>query len=280
MRRRNGALIAQANLHVYKKAEMCVATSLGTAITNFGPPRCQRRSNPGSGTSRRRVRSTVAVFWPVIGSLITSIVGMSIKELLTVLLPHLARVCVERVFHSGTSVRIKAKTTTSEVECPGCGMSSRRKHSHYEWRLSDTAIGTQELLIDLRVHRFFCHNDACAKKTFVEQVPGLTSRYGRRSVVAGEALRAIALGLGGRSSPATNRKTKGLRGLGVCAGRSSLLFGGPQLQVVVQSPGKHHWQGDQSACGDQRPKCLVFKEPIAENGPFPDGQSEADPVRD
>lgn len=107
--------------------------------------------------------------------------------------------CVERVFRSGAGVRIKATTLTREAECPGCGTPSRRKHSHYERRLSDTAIGTQELLIHLRVHRFFCHNDACVKKTFVEQVPGLTSRYGRRSVVAGEALRAIAPALGGRA---------------------------------------------------------------------------------
>jgi transposase len=131
--------------------------------------------------------------------LITNILGVSIKELLTVFFPHLARVCVDRVFRSGASVRIKARTTTDEAECPGCGSRSRRKHSHYERQLSDTAVGSQELLIHLRVHRFFCRNDACGKKTFAEQVPGLTVRYGRRSVVAAEALRAIALALGGRA---------------------------------------------------------------------------------
>jgi hypothetical protein len=110
--------------------------------------------------------------------LITSIGGVSIKELLTVLFPHLARVCVEGVFRSGVSVRIKATTTTIEAECPGCGTSSRRRHSHYERRLSDSAVSGQELLIHLRVHRFLCRNGACGKKTFVEQVPGLTVRYG------------------------------------------------------------------------------------------------------
>jgi hypothetical protein len=40
-----GVLIAQANLYVYEKAAMRVAeaTFLGTAITNFGPPRNARR---------------------------------------------------------------------------------------------------------------------------------------------------------------------------------------------------------------------------------------------
>lgn len=124
---------------------------------------------------------------------------MSIKELVTVLFPHLARVCVDRVTRCGTSVQIKAGTTTREAGCPECGTWSQRRHSHYERRLSDTAVGRQEVLIHLRVHRFQCGNDACAKQTFAEQVPGLTVRYGRRSTGAGEALQAIALALGGRA---------------------------------------------------------------------------------
>ncbi|WP_198679184.1 transposase family protein [Thermomonospora amylolytica] len=82
---------------------------------------------------------------------------------------------------------------------PGCGALSQRRHSHYEQRLSDTAVGNQEVLIHLRVHRFWCPNDACDKKTFAEQVPGLTFRYGRRSITAGEALGDIALALVGRA---------------------------------------------------------------------------------
>jgi transposase len=138
------------------------------------------------------------VFWPVAIWSRRNIDAVLIKELLTVFFPHLARVCVDQVFRAGASVRIRARTTTDEAECPSCGMSSRRRHSHYERRLSHTAVGSQELLIHLRVHRFFCRNTACRKHTFVEQVPGLTVRYGRRSIMAGEALRTIALALGGR----------------------------------------------------------------------------------
>jgi transposase len=72
-------------------------------------------------------------------------------------------------------------------------------HSRYERRLSDGAIGGQETLIHLQVRRFLCRDDACVKKTFTEQVPGLTVRYGRRSIGLGEALRAIALAVGGRA---------------------------------------------------------------------------------
>lgn len=124
---------------------------------------------------------------------------MLIKELVAVLFPHLADVCVEQVFRSGTTVRIRASTGTVEAACPACGTPSRRVHSHYERRLSDTAVGGQEVLLHLRVHRFFCRTSTCAKATFAEQVPGLTVRYGRRSVKAARALQAIALALGGRA---------------------------------------------------------------------------------
>jgi transposase len=78
-------------------------------------------------------------------------------------------------------------------------MPSDRMHSRYERRLSDTAIAGRETLIRLRVRRLFCHNADCGKKTFAEQVPGLTIRYARRTPVLGRVLRAVALALGGRA---------------------------------------------------------------------------------
>jgi hypothetical protein len=47
--------------------------------------------------------------------------------------------------------------------------------------------------------RFFRSNDTCAKATFAEQVPGLTTRYGRRTCGLEGTLQAIALALGGRA---------------------------------------------------------------------------------
>jgi transposase len=72
-------------------------------------------------------------------------------------------------------------------------------HSRYQRRLADTASGAQEVLIDLRARRFFCSNDACAKATFAEQVPGLTVRYGRRTCSLEGVLQAVAMALGGRA---------------------------------------------------------------------------------
>jgi transposase len=72
-------------------------------------------------------------------------------------------------------------------------------------------------MIELTVWRFFCDNDDCPRATFVEQVPGLTARYARRSVPARILALAVAFALGGRA---------GQRLLGVLAmptGRMSLL---------------------------------------------------------
>jgi len=54
-------------------------------------------------------------------------------------------------------------------------------------------------MLHLRVRRFFCGNEACVKKTFAEQVPGLTIRHGRWTNGLRDALRAVALALGGRA---------------------------------------------------------------------------------
>jgi transposase len=96
-------------------------------------------------------------------------------------------------------VHVLAGTCAREAACPGCGLVSRRVHSRYQRKLADTASGGQEVLIFLQVRRFLCGNDACAKATFAEQVPGLTVRYGRRTSSLEGVLQAIAMALGGRA---------------------------------------------------------------------------------
>ena len=90
------------------------------------------------------------------------------------LLPHLAGVVVERAEAAGTLLCIRACARAGAVACPACGGSSRRVHSRYERRLADAAIGERRVMIWLRVRRLFCDGPACAKRTFAEQVPGLT----------------------------------------------------------------------------------------------------------
>jgi hypothetical protein len=94
---------------------------------------------------------------------------------------------------------------------------SQRVHSRYQRRLSDTPSGCQEVLIFLRVRRFACVNQTCKKVTFAEQVPGLTSRYARRTGDLHKVLQAVAFALGGRAGARLSAK------LACPVGRSTLL---------------------------------------------------------
>lgn len=121
-------------------------------------------------------------------------------------MPHLTALGVERVSVKGRSVRLHARVLASEAECPGCSTRSTRVHSRYERSLSDVAVGGQETVIRLRVRRLFCDNAACARKTFAEQVPGVTVPHARRSLLLRGMLEKIALALGGRPGARLTRQ--------------------------------------------------------------------------
>lgn len=132
-------------------------------------------------------------------------------------MPHLAGLRLEQVFSKGLSVRIEATAKTDKAVCPDCGVPSARVHSRYQRRLSDAAVGGRELLIHLRVRRFFCDSSCCARKTFAEQVPGVTVAHARRTPLPRAMLERIALALGGRPGERMARH------LAVSVSRMSLL---------------------------------------------------------
>jgi transposase len=72
-------------------------------------------------------------------------------------------------------------------------------HSRYLRQLDDAAIAGKPTLIRLRVRRFFCDNDQCFRRTFAEQVDGLTTPHTRRTPLLRGMLQAIALALAGRA---------------------------------------------------------------------------------
>ena len=55
------------------------------------------------------------------------------------------------------------------------------------------------MLIELSVRRLFCDHDACDRRTFAEQVEGLTVRYGRRTPLLRSILEQVAVALAGRA---------------------------------------------------------------------------------
>ena len=118
---------------------------------------------------------------------------------LGVLLPHLAGVIVEEVAVAAGLLLVMARARAPEAACTKCGAVSGRVHSRYSRRLADAAIGGRQVVIVLAVRRFFCLAPGCKRKTFAEQVQGLTVRYARKTPLLAGMLGSIAVALAGRA---------------------------------------------------------------------------------
>ena len=148
------------------------------------------------------------------------------------LLPQLAGAVVGRVERVADRVVITASAAGTQASCPRCATAATRVHSRYERRVADAPISGVPVVIELGVRRFFCDHPVCPKRTFAEQIPGLTSRYARRSLGLGRMLAAVGLALAGRAG------ARLAAGLGLLTGRSTLLrmirrLPDPQVGVVA-----------------------------------------------
>jgi transposase len=119
-------------------------------------------------------------------------------EIILALLPHLVGLRLEAVVVRAVGARIDAATRTVRAACGACGTWSTTVHGRYVRRLADVRLGGHEVLVALTVRRFTCVNIGCRRRTFVEQVPGLTRRHARHTDLAASDLQAIAVALGGR----------------------------------------------------------------------------------
>ncbi|MFD5186531.1 ISL3 family transposase [Streptomyces sp. NPDC058372] len=111
---------------------------------------------------------------------------------------HLSSVVVDEVRTDGGGIALTARTVTREAACPDCGTVSGRVHGGYQRRLADLAAAGRQVVIDLLVRRFLCPAAKCPRRTFVEQVDGLTERFARRTPLLRCSLEKIALALAGR----------------------------------------------------------------------------------
>ncbi|MCZ4612106.1 ISL3 family transposase [Streptomyces sp. Lzd4kr] len=115
-------------------------------------------------------------------------------------------------------VRIAACTRELTVACPDCGLVSARVHSRYGRTLADVAVGGRPVVIGLSVRRLFCDGPGCGRRTFAEQVEGLTVRYQRRSPLLQHLVQMAGVLLAGRGG------ARLLQILKVPLSRTSVLF--------------------------------------------------------
>lgn len=96
------------------------------------------------------------------------------------------------------SVTFTARAVTPKAACPDCGTVSDRVHGSYRRRLTDLAVAGRKAVINLLVRRFACSAAGCSRRTFVEQIDGLTERFARRTPALRRTLERVALALAGR----------------------------------------------------------------------------------
>jgi transposase len=133
------------------------------------------------------------------------------------LLPHLAGAVIEGVVAADGLLLVLARARAGRAACPACGTASARVHSRYGRRLADLAIGGRRVVIRLAVRRFFCRSPGCKRKTFAEQVPGLTAPYARKTPPLSRTLQDVAVALAGRAG------SRLAACLGIPASRQALL---------------------------------------------------------
>ena len=121
---------------------------------------------------------------------------MPVTKLLFPLVPG---VVTTKVVRADGVLRIEAQATAAGAQCPDCGRWSMRKHGSYLRFPADLPIGDQPVMIVLRVRRFVCGSTDCGRRTFVEQIEGLTRRSGRWTERLRTVLSVIGLALAGRA---------------------------------------------------------------------------------
>lgn len=106
---------------------------------------------------------------------------------------------VETVQDDGEVIGVGVRCRTAGARCPGCGSWSGRVHGSYLRFPADLPVAGRQVMLRLRVRRFTCQDASCGRRTFVEQVAGLTRRYSQRTERLRSVLAEVGLALAGRA---------------------------------------------------------------------------------
>ncbi|MCX4967105.1 ISL3 family transposase [Streptomyces sp. NBC_00654] len=123
-------------------------------------------------------------------------ISFRLEELL---FPSIADVAVLSVDVTIAIVRVDVRCTATGASCPGCGAWSAKVHGSYLRFPDDVPSAGRSVILQLRVRRFTCGNVECERRTFVEQIPGLTRRNGQRTERLRSTLTSIGLALAGQA---------------------------------------------------------------------------------
>jgi transposase len=89
-------------------------------------------------------------------------------------------------------VWLNAVSTSRSAVCPYCQTRSQKRHSVYVRKPQALPCSDTSIQLVLSVHRYFCHNPSCARKTFAERIPDTADFYARRTIHLEALLKRIA----------------------------------------------------------------------------------------
>ncbi|MFF2852813.1 ISL3 family transposase [Streptomyces sp. NPDC058001] len=122
---------------------------------------------------------------------------LRLEELLFLSAPEVAVVSVNE--DDEATIRIGVSCRAAGAVCPGCGAWSSRVHGSYQRFPADLPCAGRRVVLCLHVRRFTCVDALCNRRTFAEQVPGLTRRHSRWTERLRSALAEVGLALAGRA---------------------------------------------------------------------------------
>ena len=94
-------------------------------------------------------------------------------------------------------ITIFMRSRKRSQSCPLCNALSTKLHSYYYRSFRDLPVFDNKVLIKLKCRKFYCENDACARKIFAEPLKNALSRYSRVTNRLSKKLLNIALLVGG-----------------------------------------------------------------------------------
>ncbi|HEX6479503.1 MAG TPA: ISL3 family transposase [Ktedonobacteraceae bacterium] len=115
-----------------------------------------------------------------------------------ILLPENVNLSIEQVLVNNI-LTVTLRSGGCTALCPSCGQVAKRVHSRYRRKPSDLPISGRPVRLVLELHRFFCDNTSCPRKTFAEQLPTLVRAHAQRTVRLQVTLQQLGLALGGEA---------------------------------------------------------------------------------
>ena len=122
-------------------------------------------------------------------------------EVLSRLLPNAATLRFEtcHVDETAAQLTVWVHSTATMSPCPLCATPAIRLHSHYERTLVDLPWAGYRVRLQLRVHKWFCDQEACQRRIFTERLPHIAQPWARRTLRLAQSLLAVGVVLGGRA---------------------------------------------------------------------------------